>query len=103
MVRLAVADVRRLPHPSTVVFHCMSCTHWQLDLSRQFVADVGPGDAIYAVAEEHAAHVRDECAGGETGRVKYSGKWVERPLTSDGQTPTGMLELIPLPAWWVTR
>lgn len=100
--RLSVADVRRPPHPTTVVFRCMACTHWQLDLDRRYVADVGSREAMLAVAEEHAAHVED-CAGGSEGRVKYGDRWVDRPLMEDGKTPTGLLEMVPLPRWWVSK
>lgn len=96
-------STRTMPHPSTLVFGCMACANWQIDLTRHFVKEVGAQEALVAAAEEANDHLWDDCPGGTTGRVKYGDQWIERPHMSDGKEATGVLAGYPLPDWWVTR
>ena len=81
---------------------CMGCHHWQIDVRPAAVSDLGGSRAtLMLVAEENAEHLK-ECPGAG-GRVRFGDQWVERMRMTNGDPADGMLQMEPLPRWWVTR
>lgn len=81
---------------------CMSCHHWQIDVRPGAVSDLGGSrPALMAMAEAQAEHLKD-CPGAG-GRVKFGDRWVEPVRMSSGNPADGMLQMEPLPRWWVSR
>ena len=104
MTAPGTAATKRVPDPRLYIFACTSCADWQIDITPRAVSGFGGAQpAIWVVGEAHADHILTDCPGGTTGRVKVSGRWVERMRMTDGKVATGMLEASPLPAWWVWR
>lgn len=80
---------------------CSGCLHWQVDVRPQAIREFGSNDAAArALVEAHAEHVRGDCPGGDTGRIKVNDQWVERPVMESGKPADGILVMEPLPRWW---
>lgn len=80
----------------------MACHNWQVDVRPGAVSDLGGArDALMVLAWAHHEHVADCPAAG--GRIRFEGKWVDPPKMSDGTTPSGLMQLNPVPKWWVAR
>lgn len=96
----------RLPNPSSVVYVCTACDHWQVDVPPSVVRRHYRSDALAVfrdVTQLQACHVLDECPAGTGGRIKVAGEWIDRPLMRDGKQSDGAAAAYPLPRWWVWR
>ena len=103
MSRMQIAGTSERPDLRRYQAVCMSCEHWQVDVRAGAISDLGGWmPAMKAVARAHSEHVFNECPNAG-GRIKFEGKWVERPTMKSGNEPTGVLALQPFPRWWVTK
>lgn len=100
----------RGPHITEVVLVCGGCGHWQVEVTRRALADLGAEGAMMAAAYAQAEHLDgDKPNSGDgdcvnpDGRVLVMGKWIERPPMANGQPTRGMMVAEPLPRWWVPR
>lgn len=93
---MSTPDIRRY------VGVCMACHHWQCDVRPGAVSDLGGSQAaLMALAEAHNEH-RADCPN-DAGRIRFGGQWVERPDMASGKQADAVLQMEPLPRWWVTR
>lgn len=96
------AEKPQMPPLTETVAVCTACNHWQVDFHPRSRQLGRPADVLRAAAELHAEHLPD-CPGGTEGRIKVSGRWVERPKMQSGRAAHGVLAGQALPKWWVWR